>query len=299
MYESCTLCPRACRADRRIRPGRCGCDDQVRIASAGLHKWEEPCICPEPGSGAVFFSGCPLRCVFCQNYEISHTLCGKIFSEKELTELFLSLEKDLRAANINLVTAAPYLPTLVPALKEAKKRGLSIPIVYNSSGYETVLSLQALEGLVDVYLPDLKFHDRDLAKTLASAPDYFDVALAAIREMRRQTGDPQFENGSLRRGVILRHLVLPGHSDDSLEILDAAAREFGTEGVVLSLMSQYVPMGKAKEIRGLDRRITKLEYQKVLKRAEELGFSYVYTQSRDSASEEYVPDFDWKDEKNP
>ncbi len=299
MFEECRLCPRNCGADRRKAPGVCGCGDSVRIAKAGLHKWEEPCICPEPGSGAVFFSGCGLRCVFCQNYEISQTLCGKVFSEKGLVSLFLSLQNDLHAANVNLVTGTPWLPVLIPALKEAKQSGLRIPVVWNCSGYETVESLRALEGLVDVYLPDLKFCDPALSRAYAAAPDYFAVAREALLEMKRQAGDPVFEKGILLRGVIVRHLVLPGSLADSLAVLDAVAEIFGTSGCVLSLMNQFVPMHRAKEFPALRRRVTTLEYQKAVRRAEEIGFEFLYTQKRGSADEKYVPEFDWKDAKNP
>ena len=296
-YKACRLCPRECGVDRNLRRGFCGAPGKARIAKADLHRWEEPCICASPGSGAVFFSGCQLQCVFCQNFEISSRICGKAFSVEELTDLFLFLQNEKKACNLNLVSPTPYLPSIVPALEQAKARGLSIPVVFNSGGYEKIETLEKLEGLVDIYLPDLKFCRTELSRKYAAAPDYFAVARRAIREMQRQTGKPQWENEALKSGVIVRHLVLPGESRDSLEILNALFEDFGRDGVVLSLMSQYFPTHRAKEFPALSRKITRLEYQKVVRHAETLGFETVYTQGFASASAAYVPDFDWKTEK--
>lgn len=295
--QNCRLCPRECGVDRNLHRGFCGAPSVARIAKADLHLWEEPCICAPPGSGAVFFSGCQLQCVFCQNYEISSRICGKAFSVEELTALFLFLQNEKKACNLNLVSPTPYLPSIVPALEKAKIRGLQIPVVFNSGGYEKKETLEKLMGLVEVYLPDFKFCNPDLSRKYAAAPDYFSVARSAIREMQRQTGNPRWENGALKKGVIVRHLVLPGESRDSLDVLNALFEDFGRDGVILSLMSQYFPTHRAAEFPALSRKITRLEYQKVVRHAENLGFKTIYTQGFASASAEYVPDFDWKSEK--
>ena len=295
MEKSCRLCPRECGAVRKNAPGFCGCTDRILVASAQLHLWEEPCICKAPGCGAVFFSGCPLRCVFCQNHEISQKACGKEFSVEELSELFLFLQNEKSASCIDLVSPTPFAPEIAKALKTAKENGLHIPAVYNTSGYEKPETLKVLEGLADIYLPDLKYFSADLSRRYSSAPNYFEIAKNALSEMFRQTGAARWENGFLKKGVIVRHLVLPGAWRDSIRLLDFLFDRFGKSGIVLSLMSQYFPAHRAQDFPELNRKLTKLEYQKVVRRAEELGFEYVYTQSPSSADEKYVPDFLWKD----
>ncbi len=284
----CTLCPRRCAAERTPEAGRglCGVGTLPRVARAGLHMWEEPCISGTRGSGAVFFSGCGLRCVFCQNEAISHGGVGEAVSVRRLSEIFAELEAQ-GAHNINLVTAAQFAPQVVQALEIYKPR---IPIVYNSSGYESIETLRMLEGYVDVYLPDFKYIDPQMAGLLSGAPDYPEVAMAAIGEMVRQSGPAVYdEEGMMLRGTQIRHLVLPGLTGDAMRILTRIAESF--PGVPVSLMGQYVPFGKALHMPGLDRRLRRKEYARVLAHMEALGLPG-YRQALDAASEAFVPDFD-------
>lgn len=269
--------------------GFCGVGRNVRLARAALHQWEEPCISGSRGSGAVFFSGCVMRCVFCQNHEISAGGKGRDISTQRLAEIFLDLQEQ-GAHNINLVNPTHYVPEIIRALDIAGEK-LSIPVVYNSGGYERVETLRALEGYVDVYLPDVKYFSDDLAAELSSAPNYFDTAMSAVEEMLRQTGKPQFsEDGLLLKGVVIRHLVLPYHYRDSVEVIRRVGGRFGRD-VLFSLMSQYTPFYKAKEIPRLNRRITTFEYRKALDAVYEAGLEG-FMQERSSAKEEYTPDFD-------
>ena len=284
----CTLCPRNCGAERGDDAGSgvCGVGALPKIARAGLHMWEEPCISGARGSGAVFFSGCGLKCVFCQNESISHGGEGKIVSVKRLAEIFGELEA-AGAHNINLVTAAQYVPAVIEALKLYRPQ---IPIVYNSSGYERVETLRMLEGYIDIYLPDYKYIDPGMAKLLSGAADYPEVALEAIREMVRQTGEAIYDaDGIMLRGTQIRHLVLPGLTGDSMKILTMIADEF--PGVPVSLMGQYTPFGKALSISGMNRRITKKEYSRVLSHMDALDLPG-YQQELSSADAQYVPAFD-------
>lgn len=285
---SCTLCPRECSADRTVSPGICGGGDAIRAARAALHFWEEPPISGTNGSGTIFFSGCPLHCRFCQNAVISETPFGKELTPERLCEIFYSLETQ-GAHNINLVTAGHFLPYLLPALTRAKPR-LSIPIVWNSGGYEKAEALQALEGLVDIYLPDFKFFFAETARSYANAPDYPTVAENALTEMLRQVGTPIIKHGIMQRGVILRHLVLPGHRHESIALLRHLAETYGASAFLLSLMSQYTPMHEDAAFPALNRRVTKMEYQSVAKEAADLGFEG-FTQDKASAESTYTPDF--------
>lgn len=261
----------------------------VRLARAALHLWEEPCISGTRGSGAVFFSGCVMRCVFCQNHEISAGGKGRDVSVRRLGEIFLDLQRQ-GAHNINLVNPTHYVPEIIRALDMVKDR-LSIPVVYNSGGYERVETLRALEGYVDIYLPDIKYYSDMPARELSDASGYFETAMAAAAEMLRQTGKPQFAgDGLLQRGVIIRHLVLPYHYHDSVEVIRRVGIRFGKD-VLFSLMSQYTPFYKAKDIPGLNRRITTFEYRKALDAVYEAGLEG-FMQERSSAKEEYTPDFD-------
>ena len=261
----------------------------VRLARASLHRWEEPCISGSRGSGAVFFSGCVMRCVFCQNHEISAGGKGRDVSTERLAEIFLELQRQ-GAHNINLVNPTHFVPEIIRALDIAGKE-LKIPVVYNSGGYERVETLRALEGYVDVYLPDIKYYSDELAAELSSAPDYFNTAMTAVEEMLRQTGKPQFgEDGLLQKGVVIRHLVLPYHYHDSVEVIRRVGERFGKE-VLFSLMSQYTPFYKAKDIPRLNRRITTFEYRKALAAVYEAGLEG-FMQERSSAKEEYTPEFD-------
>ena len=282
----CTLCPRRCGVDRSERTGFCGLGEKPRVARAALHFWEEPCISGTRGSGTVFFSGCTLRCAFCQNYEISHEGFGREISIQRLADIFRML-RDQGAHNINLVTATPFAPAVLDALALYHP---GIPIVWNTGGYETPETLELLQGVVDIYLPDLKHVSPRLGKLCAGAPDYFDAASQAILEMCRQTGPAEYDaEGMMRRGVIVRHLILPGCTGDSCRALDFIAQEL-PKGTPVSLMRQYTPSPHC-QIPGLDRRITDAEYARVLDHFEALGLTG-YTQEKESADSAYTPPFD-------
>ena len=286
-YAHCTLCPRRCGVDRtRGQLGFCKMPGQVHAARAGVHYWEEPVISGSFGSGAVFFSGCTLKCAFCQNYDISQENFGKPLTSAELRAAFERLI-DEGVQNINLVTPTHFLPDILPALEPK----LPVPVVYNCGGYESVETLRQLEGKIDVYLPDFKYSDNALAKKLSSAPDYFETASAAILEMYRQVGKPVLEDDEMKRGVLVRHLVLPGCVDNSLGVLDWVAEHFRSGDILFSLMSQYVPMGRAAEMPPFDRRITELEYDSVLSYMMLLGIEDGYTQDFSSAERGYTPSF--------
>lgn len=287
-YTHCTLCPRRCGVDRtRGQLGFCKMPGQVHAARAGVHYWEEPVISGSFGSGAVFFSGCTLKCAFCQNYDISQENFGKPMTSAELRAAFERLI-DEGVQNINLVTPTHFLPDILPALEPK----LPVPVVYNCGGYESVETLRQLEGKIDVYLPDFKYSDNALAKKLSSAPDYFETASAAILEMYRQVGKPVLEDDEMKRGVLVRHLVLPGCVDNSLGVFDWVAEHFRSGDILFSLMSQYVPMGRAAEMPPFDRRITELEYDSVLSYMMLLGIEDGYTQDFSSADRGYTPSFD-------
>ena len=287
-YAHCTLCPRRCGVDRtRGQLGFCKMPGQIHAARAGVHYWEEPVISGSFGSGAVFFSGCTLKCAFCQNYDISQENFGKPLTSAELRAAFERLI-DEGVQNINLVTPTHFLPDILPALEPK----LPVPVVYNCGGYESVETLRQLEGKIDVYLPDFKYSDNALAKRLSSAPDYFETASAAILEMYRQVGKPVLEDDEMKCGVLVRHLVLPGCVDNSLGVLDWLAEHFRSGDILFSLMSQYVPMGRAAEMPPFDRRITELEYDSVLSYMMLLGIEDGYTQDFSSAERGYTPSFD-------
>lgn len=287
-YAHCTICPRRCGVDRtRGQLGFCKMPGQVYAARAGVHYWEEPVISGSFGSGAVFFSGCTLKCAFCQNYDISQENFGKPLTSAELRAAFERLI-DEGVQNINLVTPTHFLPDILPALEPK----LPVPVVYNCGGYESVETLRQLEGKIDVYLPDFKYSDNALAKKLSSAPEYFETASAAILEMYRQVGKPVIVADEMKRGVLVRHLVLPGCVDNSLGVLDWVAEHFRSGDILFSLMSQYVPMGRAAEMPPFDRRITELEYDSVLSYMMLLGIEDGYTQDFSSAERGYTPSFD-------
>ncbi len=287
-YEHCTLCPRRCGVDRtKGERGFCGMPDKLYAARAGAHYWEEPVISGSFGSGAIFFSGCTLRCAFCQNYTISDEHFGRELTPQALRAAMERLI-DEGVQNINLVTPTHFLPSILPALEPK----LPVPVVYNCGGYESVETLRQLEGKIDVYLPDFKYSDNALAKRLSAAPDYYETAAAAILEMYRQVGRPVIEDEQMTRGVLLRHLVLPGFVDNSLGVLDWIAENFRSGDILVSLMSQYVPMGKAKAMPPLDRRITETEYDAVLSYMELLGIEDGFTQDFSAATSDYTPEFD-------
>lgn len=284
----CHLCPRDCGVDRALgQRGFCGMGENLTVARAALHFWEEPPISGQRGSGTVFFSGCSLGCRFCQNTRISHGRFGKEISTMRLREIFEALMAQ-GAHNINLVTPTHFIPQILPALEPK----LSVPVVMNCGGYEKVETLRMLEGKVDVYLPDLKFAESALAAELAGAPDYFDVAVKAIDEMFRQVGPVQYdEDGMLQKGVIIRHLVLPGQVQNSLKVLDHIAEHFPKGSVLFSLMAQYVPSGKVKDVPPYDRNVTQEEYEAVVDWLYMLGLEDGFLQEPSAATEEYLPDF--------
>ena len=284
----CALCPRRCGAERANTQGFCGGGSRVRAARAALHFWEEPCISGTAGSGAVFFSGCPLKCVFCQNADISAGNFGRELTVPQLADVFRRLEKQ-GAHNLNLVTPTHYTPQVLEALALAAP---AVPVVMNCGGYEEVDTLARWAGRVDVYLPDLKYFDPGLSARYSAAPDYFERASAAILEMHRQRPAPVFgADGLLKSGLIVRHLVLPGASRDSLRLLQWLRDALPQGSFLLSLMRQFTPTAGCKSYPELDRRLTTFEYRRVADRAAELGFQG-FTQGRDSAQSVYTPDFD-------
>lgn len=286
-YCNCNLCPRQCGVDRLAgERGFCGMPAYPVAARAAGHYWEEPVISGEYGSGAVFFSGCTLRCKFCQNYEISTQRHGYRLDSARLRDIFEHLIAEGHH-NINLVTPTHFLPDIFPALEPK----LPVPVVYNCGGYERVETLRALEGKVDVWLPDMKYSDPGLARALSAAPDYVETAKAAILEMYRQTGHVLLENGLLKRGVLIRHLILPGQADNSIGVLEWIADTFPKGAVLVSLMSQYVPMGPAAKVPPFDRRITQEEYDTVLSWLYFFGLDQGFVQGPEAASLEYVPEF--------
>ena len=284
--KNCTLCPRRCGANRKAGQGRCGAADRIKIAAAMPHMWEEPCISGKNGSGTIFFSGCQLGCIFCQNRKISHENFGLETNPRRFAEICFELaEKGVH--NISLVSADQYLPYILPSL-EAVKKTLSIPIVYNCSGYETEDMILALDGVVDIFLPDLKFFSSKLSHTLAGAENYFEVASKAIIKMAEQSGEYVIDkDGIMKSGTIVRHLVIPGCRKDSLELVKWLGESFTKGDILVSLMSQYTPMG----VEGApERRLTAFEYESVCRALESTGLSG-YFQSRAGASVDYIPDF--------
>lgn len=293
LMSDCTLCPRKCHVNRQAgQVGFCGQTAELTAARAALHYWEEPCISGSAGSGAIFFSGCNLQCVFCQNHDIALGKNGKIISSRRLTEIMMELQ-DKGAANINLVTGTHFIPQIALSLSAAKTLGLIIPVVYNTSGYEIPSSLRLLEGLVDIYLPDLKYFSSALSADYSHAADYFQHASAAIAEMFRQTGTPVMDpdTGLMRRGVMVRHLLLPGETKDSKKILRHLHETYGND-IYVSIMNQYTPLKYVEQISALNRRVTEAEYSRVLVFAERLGIEQGFYQKGEAASESFIPAFD-------
>lgn len=292
--EHCALCPRACGANRRQAVGLCGGGATVRVARAAPHFWEEPCISGSRGSGTVFFTGCSLGCLFCQNAGISRGHIGAEVTIERLGEIFLEMQNK-KVHNLNLVTAGHYYPWVLQALEEATARGFALPVVWNSSGYENLETVRQLAPKVDVWLPDLKFHSPVLAEQVAGAPGYFQVASRSIAEMCRLAGPPRFApDGLLCRGVIIRVLVLPGQHRDAMELLRWMAESLPPHGFLLSLMCQYTPpddLGETAPL-SLRRRVASYEYRQVVEEAVRLGLTLGYTQQRESASSAYTPAFD-------
>lgn len=297
LLSSCALCPRACGADRLSgKRGICGADGRLRVARAALHHWEEPCISGEVGSGTVFFSYCPMHCVYCQNRSIAAGDAGSQISVSRLAQIFLELQEQ-GAWNVNLVTPTHYAPHIVSAIHIARALGLGIPIVYNTSGYESCDALSILEGVVDVYLSDFKYSDASTAARYSNAPDYPQVALGAIRAMVEQTGEPSFESAEegfparLARGVVVRHLMLPGRLEESKRAVKTLHDHFGSD-ILLSLMSQYTPLPGLDSYPELQSRVSSEEYEELLDYADGLGIEDYYWQDGEADSESFIPAFD-------
>ena len=293
LYKNCRLCPRACGADRTAgKTGFCGMSASLYVSRASLHMWEEPPISGERGSGTVFFAGCPLGCVFCQNAEISHEKHGKEISTERLAEIFLELQEK-GAHNINLVTATHYTPHVTEALDIAKRSGLNIPVVYNCGGYESVETLRMLRGYVDIYLPDFKYMSPELAAKYSLCKGYPERAKEALSEMIAQTGAPVFdESGMLLRGTVVRHLVLPGCVKDSIDVIKYLHETYGND-IYISIMSQYTPSERLRaRFPELARKLTKYEYGKVVRFATEIGVEKGFTQYGEAAAESFIPSFD-------
>lgn len=292
ILEKCTLCPRNCKVNRlNGNIGRCKAGAKIKIAASDLHFYEEPCISGKEGSGTVFFSGCNLSCIFCQNYKISQECGGDEIEIQELANRFLELQKR-GANNINLVTGFMFVPQIIEALKIAKSKGLIIPIVYNTSGYESLETLKMLEGYIDIYLPDLKYAYNDLAEKLSDVKDYFEVTKIALKEMKRQVGNEMIfdDRGMLKRGMIIRHLVLPNHIQNSKKALKWIRENLGKDTYV-SVMAQYFPCYKAKEDEDIGRKITQEEYDEIAEYYYSLGLHNGYMQDIEEIEEKYVPKF--------
>ena len=291
-YENCLLCPRKCGINRSTgHTGVCGVSSEIKVARAALHYWEEPCISGKRGSGAVFFSGCSLHCVFCQNREISDGKAGKVISKERLSDIFMELA-DKGANNINLVTPGQYIPDIVWAVNDAKSRGMKLPIIYNTSGYENVTELKLLEGIVDVYLPDFKYMDSTLSARYSRAKDYPSVAKQALSEMVRQQPDVVIDDatGLIQKGVIVRQLLLPGHVNDAKAVLKYLYDTYH-DHVYISMMSQFTPIA-LKDYPEINRTVTRREYERLVDYALEIGITNAFIQEGDVAKDSFIPAFD-------
>lgn len=292
MNQKCNICPFNCNVDRNSKNlGVCKIGGKIKISYVSTHMWEEPCISGTKGSGTIFFTGCNLRCVFCQNYKISRKESqGNEITEEQLADIMIEKQKE-GVHNINLVSPTSYIYYIKKAIKLAKKKGLSIPIVYNSNGYENVESIKSLDGLIDVYLPDFKYSDNNIAEKYSGAINYKENAINVIKEMFRQVGNAKFDkNGIIQKGIIIRHLVLPNNVENSKNVLKEIASNVDKK-VYISLMGQYIPQSNANEYEELSRKITKEEYEEVIDYFFDVGLENGFMQDLDAASEEYIPDF--------
>ena len=289
LIQKCEICPHRCKIDRtKNQIGRCKSKDTVKVAIASIHKYEEPCISGKNGSGTVFFSNCNLSCEFCQNYEISQEGLGKEISIERLAQIFL-MQQSKGVHNINLVSPTSYAIQIIEAIKIAKKSGLKIPIIYNTNGYENIETIKLLKGYIDVYLPDLKYAQNDLAKKYSKIDNYFEIATSAIKEMRLQVGKNKYdENGMIQKGIIIRHLILPNHTENTKQVLKWV-KENMPKDITVSVMAQYFPTYKAKNIKDLNRGITKNEYKKIENFLYNLDIENGYIQERGNQEEIYVP----------
>lgn len=290
--EKCALCPRLCKVDRTAgQKGFCGGGNLVKVARASLHFWEEPCISGESGSGTVFFSGCTMRCVFCQNKEISRGNAGKEITVERLAEIYMELAEK-GANNINLVTPMHYAPQITAALDAARSRGLSLPTVWNTGGWERCESVAAVRDYADIWLTDFKYFDSSLGEIFSKAPDYFSVAAAALEQMVKQTGEPVFdENGIMKRGVIVRHLMLPGHLDDTKNVLRFLHENYG-DSIWISIMNQYTPLCSDERFPELSRTVSDEEYNEAIDFACDIGIENAFVQEGGTVGESFIPPFD-------
>lgn len=290
--KSCNICPHKCGVNRLNGiKGRCKCDNKIKIALASVHNYEEPCISGKNGSGTVFFSNCNLNCIYCQNYEISQLGKGKEITIEHLAQIFIK-QQEKNVNNINLVTPTMYVPQIIEAIKIARKKGLNIPIIYNSNGYENVETIKKLNGYIDIYLPDLKYYSNEIAKKYSKIDNYFETAISAIKEMQKQVGNPIFnEEGIIQKGVIIRHLILPHHLLNTKNILKYVKENFD-ENTYISIMAQYFPTYKAKEDKLINRKLTKKEYKEIESYLYLLNLKNGYIQELGEHEEEYVPNFD-------
>lgn len=294
LLKSCKLCPRNCKIDRlNNKIGFCKATDKLKVARAALHFWEEPCISGEKGSGTVFFSNCTLKCVFCQNNDISECSAGKEISIERLSDIFLELQHK-GALNINLVTPTHYVPQIIEGLKIAKNKGLNLPIIYNSSGYENIETLRYLKGYIDVYLPDLKYFSNKYSLKYSNAKDYFNFAIKAIDEMVKQVGDIQFDkNGIIKKGVIVRHLLLPGLLFDSKKILDYLHKTYDDK-IYISIMNQYTTLAHVENYPEINKKISEKYYNTIIDYAISIGIQNAFIQEEGTAKESFIPAFDYE-----
>jgi putative pyruvate formate lyase activating enzyme len=289
--QSCTLCPIKCSTNRTIQKGACGASDKLIIAKAFLHQWEEPCISGNNGSGTIFFSGCNLHCVFCQNHDISQACFGKEVTTLRLSEIMLELQFQ-GASNINLVTPTPFVLHIIDAVRIAKSKGLRLPIIYNTNSYESLETIELLKGTIDIYLPDIKYQNNRYSLKYSMVPDYFDYASDAVKAMIKQVGYPNFdENGMMKKGVLIRHMIMPDLIEDSKDILRWIKSELGIKAYV-SLMCQYTPMYKANQYEEINRKLDDWEYEYIVAFFFKLGLENGFVQDYSSATTEYVPNFD-------
>lgn len=289
--DKCNICPRNCNVNRNKNEyGFCRAGNKLKIARYSLHYWEEPCISGDNGSGTIFFSGCNLRCIFCQNYEISTNNKGKEITIEEFSDICLKLQEN-KANNINLVTPTIYLPLIKEGLILAKKKGLKIPIVFNSSGYESVESLKELEGLIDIYLPDFKYYDDTLGEKFSNVKNYSSITKDAIKEMYRQVGKPKFKNDLMVKGVIVRHLLLNTHIDDSKKIIDYLYKTY-KDNIYISIMNQYTPVRHIEKYDELNHTVSDKEYDELINYACDLGITKAFIQEGETFKESFIPDFD-------
>ena len=287
--KKCMICPRNCGVNREKTLGFCKAGINIKIARYSLHYWEEPCISGEKGSGTIFFSCCNLKCLFCQNYDISTNNNGKEISIEKFSDICLKLQ-NMGANNINLVTPTMYIPLIKEGLILAKKKGLNIPIVYNTSGYEKVESLKELDGLIDIYLPDCKYYDDELAINFSNVSNYFNIFKDALKEMYRQVGSPILSNNLIKKGIIVRHLVLPKHSDDSKKILKYLYDTY-KDNIYISIMNQYTPVRRIDKYKELNNKLKENEYDKLIDYAINLGIVNAFVQEKDTCKESFIPDF--------